>query len=1052
MKSTFNPLFQKTPVVNLAPLPLTKFWPAFRRRSNAARVIGFFLAAIVSFKNINAQTTRYAGTQTELTNAITASAAGDIISITKNIVVSSQVSLSKSLTIEGNHYTISVPVTGLNDQGQFNTSPSNFRVFQCITSGTKTVMNNLVIKGGFLNTASQHGAAIDVADANASLTLNGCIISNGLGNGSSSGTVNGGGGIRNAGKLFLNNCFLRRNAAQFGGALLNETTGIAFIEQTTMSENRATSTGGGGGAIENRTGGQIYFNNSTLSNNQSQIVGGAVNNNNGTLYFLNSSATGNVVYGSTSALLVGGALSNNGGYMYIVNSLMAHNYRRSAGSNTNPTGFILDDLVAYAQQGLVHLYYSIYHAAMPPGMGTNSNNIQYGGSIDGSDNSIFSGGDFSRINNEQGLTIGTASVYRPFLYADGVGTLGPTLKSGSFLSQPGNAGTPTRFANNGGTAVVVSYWNGSAYVAVNSMQIGNAGDLVTKDQTGAVRANPPCRGAIENEVSNVYMLRVEASANGSVSGGSSYGEVYPAGTAVTLTAIPNAGFGFVRWDWVLGGSGIASSSNPYNLTVNQNITLVPVFAATSAGTYAITYVGNGNTDGSAPATQTYSGSTTIASTGTLARKGYIFTGWNTSMHGTGTAYAAGNNYTSGTNLVLYAQWQEVLWVGTISSDGSATGNWSPNQVPAAGASFSIAANAASDLVLPGDCTYGTISFRGAGRKIVLGNYNLAVEQLPEANANNYVQAGGTGRLSMAIPSAETRIFPIGNSSYNPLQITNRTGSADVFSVLVLNEVYENGSSGTALTGNRVTRTWDINKNNPNAGSGVDLVFSWNNGETSGTVTTPALIHYSTKWTKQTGTTSYTSNSLAYTGYTGSFSPFAVVDANIVLPLTWISFTAANKQNAVELNWTTAAEKDTKDFLVQHSINGNQWTAIGSVRATNNNTAESRYSFLHTSPAKGHNYYRLLQRDLNGYETYSKVIEVMSNSTSASLRILGNPVTNNELKIQLPRATRIFVYTVNGVLVLQQHMAEGIGSVPVSRLTRGKYFIKADGQTESFVIE
>ena len=66
---------------------------------------------------LQAQTTRTAGTYTELTTAITSSADGDIISITNNIVVTAAVANSETITINGNGYTISVPVTGLDESG-----------------------------------------------------------------------------------------------------------------------------------------------------------------------------------------------------------------------------------------------------------------------------------------------------------------------------------------------------------------------------------------------------------------------------------------------------------------------------------------------------------------------------------------------------------------------------------------------------------------------------------------------------------------------------------------------------------------------------------------------------------------------------------------------------------------------------------------------------------------------------------------------------------------------------------------------------------------------
>jgi len=220
---------------------------------------------------VNAQTTRYAGTYAELTNAITASVDNDIIQITANIVVTSQVTINKSLTIYGNDYTITVPNPGLDDMGRFNSSASTWRVFEFNTAGTSVIINNLTIKGGNVSSA---GGAIWVSSTTATLTLNNCIISNSR----TTGWV-GAGGIYNLGVLYMNGCYIRRNAAEYGGGLLNSgSSARTYFESSTLVENRVTSTSGGGGAVENKLGGFMYFNNSTLSNNQSLIVGGAVNN------------------------------------------------------------------------------------------------------------------------------------------------------------------------------------------------------------------------------------------------------------------------------------------------------------------------------------------------------------------------------------------------------------------------------------------------------------------------------------------------------------------------------------------------------------------------------------------------------------------------------------------------------------------------------------------------------------------------------------------------------------------------------------------------------
>ncbi len=109
-----------------------------------------------------------------------------------------------------------------------------------------------------------------------------------------------------------------------------------------------------------------------------------------------------------------------------------------------------------------------------------------------------------------------------------------------------------------------------------------------------------------------------------------------------------------------------------NATTNSNaatLTVNPV----SVTTYTVTYNGNGNTGGSVPTdSASYaSGSivTVLGNTGSLAKTGYTFVGWNTAADGTGTTYAVGNTFTITGNTTLYAQW-------TKNSSGSSTGGGS----------------------------------------------------------------------------------------------------------------------------------------------------------------------------------------------------------------------------------------------------------------------------------------------------------------------------------------------------------------------------------------
>jgi hypothetical protein len=71
----------------------------------------------------------------------------------------------------------------------------------------------------------------------------------------------------------------------------------------------------------------------------------------------------------------------------------------------------------------------------------------------------------------------------------------------------------------------------------------------------------------------------------------------------------------------------------------------------------VTYDGNKQTSGSAPAPQVVTNAgATVAAVGTLARSGFVFTGWNTAADGTGTRFAPGAALTNDGNKLLYAQW------------------------------------------------------------------------------------------------------------------------------------------------------------------------------------------------------------------------------------------------------------------------------------------------------------------------------------------------------------------------------------------------------------
>lgn len=163
----------------------------------------------------------------------------------------------------------------------------------------------------------------------------------------------------------------------------------------------------------------------------------------------------------------------------------------------------------------------------------------------------------------------------------------------------------------------------------------------------------------------------------------------------------------------------------------------------------------------------------------------------------------------------------------------------------------------------------------------------------------------------------------------------------MFSVNVLDEVYLNGASGGTISAAHVTRTWNIGKVNANSGSGIDITFNWNNGETTGTIITATMYHFEGTWKRQTGTTSNSSTSFTFSGYTGSFSPFAIADGAFTLSVTWLEFNGRKESRKVDLSWSTAAEFNSSLYSIQHSTDRLNWNTIGTTAAAGNTDQISR---------------------------------------------------------------------------------------------------------------
>jgi methionine-rich copper-binding protein CopC len=170
-----------------------------------------------------------------------------------------------------------------------------------------------------------------------------------------------------------------------------------------------------------------------------------------------------------------------------------------------------------------------------------------------------------------------------------------------------------------------------------------------------------------------------------------------------------------------------------------------------------------------------------------------------------------------------------------------------------------------------------------------------------------------------------------------------------------------------------------------------------------------------------------------------------------LPVTFTAFTAQQQQDHILLSWQTAIEQNSKDFVIQHSVNGNDWQPIGTVAAAGNSSTIQKYVFQDPQPATGVNLYRLKQSDLDGKYTYSTVASAAFRLPQAILTIRGNPVFDGTLKLMAPKNMPISISTSGGAQLLQRQLTTGMNMIDVSNFAKGNYFIRSGQTTLQFII-
>lgn len=406
--------------------------------------------------------------------------------------------------------------------------------------------------------------------------------------------------------------------------------------------------------------------------------------------------------------------------------------------------------------------------------------------------------------------------------------------------------------------------------------------------------------------------------------------------------------------------------------------------------YKITYDGNSNTSGSVPtdANSYFTGATAtvLANTGTLARTGYTFAGWNTAADGSGTDYAATGSATlsmPSSNVTLYAKWTSVGGHTVTFNTNGGTGTMSPQNAStptnltantftrtgytftgwntiaggggtayADGASYSFAA----DITLYAQWSVNsyTVTFNANGGtgspsvSSVSGNYNSSVtlatigtlaktgytfggwNTAADGSGTNYA-AGG----SYTVPANNIILYAKWTPNNYQITFDKNNGSA---TGTMSNQTIAYGATA-ALTANAYSLSGYVFDGWATSAAGA-VVYTDGANYTMGLGNVTLYAHWSVgpcqsdnfdsgygNWTGGTGT--YNNNTAGYTGNGVGFNTTAddIITTNAITGASSITFVATASSNSA--NFT---------LKVQYSTSAaGPWTDITTLTANGSNT-------------------------------------------------------------------------------------------------------------------
>jgi hypothetical protein len=279
------------------------------------------------------------------------------------------------------------------------------------------------------------------------------------------------------------------------------------------------------------------------------------------------------------------------------------------------------------------------------------------------------------------------------------------------------------------------------------------------------------------------------------------------------------------------------------------------------------------------------------------------------------------------------------------------------------------------------------------------------------------------------------LFPVGNSTYNPVTVNNSDNlswSAHVTDGITPEPTPFNKEAA-------VNRTWNIMP--ATAPSATTLVFEYNDNDPAQTGSQFNKNAGVVVWNQHAGAWKTVTNlqtpvavpqgrkAVTVSDHT-QFSPFVITNFNAALPVHFVHFKAREKGAAIELEFTNAAEKNVTYYIIERSVDAHHFEPLAQLDPKRNNGSSVMYTWLDSVPPAGSVWYRVMGLEEDGTVTYTPVLRMLVRQHTKPLTIHPNPAQGRTVvwEASLPQGTYLLQLTDgNGRQVVAQQFSYSGGN-------------------------